>query len=142
MIPGTNSRHIYSLLRDEQGTLSLFQENVTAKLSLHYKTDRKRKGEASNTCTSTVLILINQGSTVFDGNLPALPLIGSRRRFSFGDRKRNLIISIGNLIVPARDKSSLDNSILMSVGQSRGVFINGNRSENHGVPTKEILHFP
>ena len=54
-----------------------------------------------------------------------------------------MIMSVGNLIVPARDKSSLGNSILMSVGQSGGggrlhAYMHGNRSGNHGVPTKSI----
>ena len=52
-----------------------------------------------------------------------------------------MIMLVGNLIVPARDKSSLGNSILMSVGQSGGggrlrAYMHGNRSGNHGVPTK------
>ena len=45
-----------------------------------------------------------------------------------------MIMSVGNLIVPARDKSSLGNSILMSVGQSGGggrlhAYMHGNRPE-------------
>ena len=48
---------------------------------------------------------------------------------------------VGNLIVPARDKSSLGNSIVMSIGQSREPCMQGNRFGNHEVPTKEILRF-
>ena len=54
----------------------------------------------------------------------------------------NLTMSVANLIEPARDKSSLGNSILMSVGQSRGYCMQGNRFGNHGVLTKKIHRFP